>query len=188
MILLLALAGGLPVGLARSRYRGLPYQPPELQAIWLVFAAFLPQFILLYLPAFRTLAGDGLSAVFLPASLLCFLLFAWLNRRVAGMKVLLVGLALNLTVMAANRGFMPISPQTAGGLVSQETLQEFQPGSRFGVKDILLPPEQIRFEWLADRFLTPDWGAYRAAFSLGDVFIGIGAFSILACSGSSTKK
>ncbi|MBI5351281.1 MAG: DUF5317 domain-containing protein [Chloroflexi bacterium] len=180
MILLVALVAGLVVGWALSRWRGHVYQPPELQAAWLAFSAFLPQFALLYLPYFRARASDRVSAICLMASLLIFLGFAWVNRRMPGMRILLLGLALNFTVMAANGGFMPISPQTAGQLVPGDVLMDFQPGDRFGVKDIYLPLQETRFEWLADRFLLPDWISYKVAFSLGDVFIAIGAFYILA--------
>ena len=180
VILLIALAAGLTVGLALSHWRRHPYKPPELQASWLAFIAFLPQFALLYLPSFRAQASDRVSAIGLLASLLIFLGFTWVNRKVAGMSVLLLGLALNLTVMAANGGFMPISPQTVRQLVPDNTLLDFQSGDRFGVKDIYLSPQETRFEWLADRFLPPNWISYRVAFSLGDVFIAIGAFYILA--------
>ena len=183
MILLLALAGGVPVGLAWSRWRGHAYQPPELQAAWLAVLAFLPQFVLLYLPYFRERINDWFSAACLIASLLLFLGFTWLNRRVPGMSILLLGLVLNLTVIALNGGFMPISPQTAGHLVSENGMLDYGPGDRFGTKDILLLPEHTRFEWLADRFLTPAWISYRAAFSLGDVLVAIGAFVILAWTG-----
>jgi len=186
VILLLALAGGLPVGMAWSRWQGRTYQPPELRAIWLAFLAFLPQFIVLYLPRGR--ATDWLSAVCLLSSLLCFLGYTWLNRRVPGMSILLIGLALNLTVIAFNGGFMPISPQTAGQLVSENALPDLQPGSRFRPKDILILPEHTRLEWLADRFLPPAWISYRVAFSLGDVFIALGAFTLLACPGINIKK
>ena len=188
MILLIALAAGLAAGVALARWRGHSYQPPELRFSWLAFLAFLPQFILLYLPYFRIRVSDQVSAVCLLASLLIFLGFAWVNRGLPGMSILLIGLALNLTVMAANGGFMPISPQTAGQLVPEGALLDFQSGDRFGVKDIYLPPLETRFEWLADRFLTPAWFSYRAAFSLGDVFIAIGAFGLLAWTGLPEKN
>ena len=113
--------------------------------------------------------------------------FAWFNRRVPGMSILICGIALNLAVMTANSGFMPISPQTASRLISEERLLDIQPGSRLGPKDILLHPQDTRFEWLADRFLPPSWFPYQVAFSLGDVLIAIGAFWMLASPGSSSN-
>lgn len=176
MILLAALAAGLLTGLVWARWHKQPYRAPELNHLWLVFVAFLPQFTAFYLPV----SGQSISGFLLPLSQALLLAFAWLNRRLPGMMILLIGTALNFTVIAANRGFMPISPQTAGHLVSQTVLENIQPGDRFGTKDILLLPEDTRFEWLADRFLPPAWSAYQVAFSLGDVFIAIGAFWILA--------
>lgn len=188
MILLIALAAGLAAGVVLARWRGHSYQPPELRASWLAFLAFLPQLVLLYLPNFRVRVSDRVSAACLLISLLVFVGFAWVNRSLPGMSILLIGLALNLTVMAANGGFMPISPQTAGQLVPDGALLDFQSGDRFGVKDIYLPPLETRFEWLADRFLTPARFSYRAAFSLGDVFIAIGAFGLLAWTGLPEKN
>ena len=149
-----------------------------------MFIAFLPQFIVIYLPGIRTLLPDWLIAGCLLASQILLLGFAWLNRRTAGMAILICGVALNLAVMILNNGFMPISPQTASHLVSNNGFLDIQLGSRIGAKDILLRPQDTRFEWLADRFLTPAWFPYQAAFSLGDIFIAIGAFWMLAKPGS----
>lgn len=175
MILLVSLAAGLLVGVGVARWRGFPYQPPELKYAWLVFAAFLPQFTAFYISG-----NDKVPNWLLPLSQIGLLAFAWLNRKLPGMQFLLLGTALNLTVIAANGGFMPINPQTASHLIGQEALEEFQLGERFGTKDILLRPEDTRFEWLADRFLPPAWSVYQVAFSLGDVFIAMGVFLLLA--------
>lgn len=180
MILLAALVLGLAVGLGMARLRGQPYQLPDLRHLWLVFLAFLPQFAILYIPALREQVPDLWAGIFLTASQAFLLGFAWLNRKHPGMLVLLVGAAFNFLVMTANGGFMPISPQTANRLVPQEILADIPTGSRFGVKDILLEPETTRFEILADRFLPPDWSAYQVAFSLGDVFLAVGIFWLLA--------
>ncbi len=180
MILALAVVAGLLAGLGWARWLNRPYQPPELNFLWLVFIAFLPQFVVFYLPGTRQLISDHWVALLLPLSQALLLTFAWLNRRQPGMMILLIGTALNLTVIAANSGFMPISPQTASRLVSQEVLDDVQPGERFGTKDILLHPQETRFEWLADRFLPPAWFTYQVAFSIGDVFIAIGVFWLLA--------
>ena len=180
MILLLAIALGLMAGLGWARWHGQPYQSPELQHLWLVFVAFLPQFIVVYLPITLRLFPDWLVVGFLLASQFILLIFVWLNRRLMGMSILLCGVVLNIAVMTANGGFMPISPQTANRLVPEDSLRDIQPGSRFGAKDILLYSEDTRFEWLADRFLPPTWFPYQVAFSLGDVFIALGAFWLLA--------
>ncbi len=179
MILLAALAAGLVTGLALARWRGVPYQAPDLKHLWLVFVAFLPQYIVFYLFGDR----QNVSALLLPLSQALLLIFVWLNRQLPGMMILLLGTALNFTVIAANRGFMPISPQTASHLVPQAVLENIQPGERFGTKDILLPTEDTRFEWLADRFLPPAWSAYQVAFSFGDVLIAFGVFLLLARQG-----
>jgi hypothetical protein len=184
VILLAALAAGLLAGLVRARWRGHPYQAPELQHLWLVFVAFLPQFVVIYLPITRETFPEWLVAGCLLISQIMLLGFSWLNRHIPGMPILICGVLLNLAVMTANSGFMPISPQTANHLASKNGLLDIQLGSRVGPKDILLRPQDTRFEWLADRFLTPAWFPYQAAFSLGDVFIAIGAFWMLAKPGS----
>lgn len=107
----------------------------------MVFVAFLPQFIVIYLPITRRVFSDWMAAGFLLASQIMLLAFVWLNRRIPGMFILLCGVALNLSVMTANSGFMPISPQTASRLVSENILRDV---SRFGAKDILLRPQDTR--------------------------------------------
>ena len=176
MVLLPALLAGLLVGLGQARWRRIPFPTPDLAYLWLVFIAFLSQIFVSSLPN----VPNGLAASFLLLSQILLFQFAWLNRRIPGMPILICGVLFNLLVMAANGGFMPISPHTAGQFVSAEHLLNIHLGSRIGAKDILLFSQDTRFEWLADRFLTPAWTAYRAAFSLGDVFIAFGAFWLLA--------
>jgi hypothetical protein len=184
VVLLLAIAAGLLAGWGWARWRGYSYRAPELRHLWLVFVAFLPQFIVVYLPTTHRHYPDWLVAGCLLASQILLLGFVWLNRRFRGMPTLIFGVVLNLAVMSANSGFMPISPQTASRVVSKDVLLDIHPGGRIGTKDILLHPQDTRFEWLADRFLTPIWSPYQVAFSLGDVLIAIGAFWLLARPGS----
>jgi len=180
MILLLAVLAGFLVGLGQASWSKQPFTAPNLQGIWLVVVAFLPQLLIAYLPFTRQLFNESLASASLLASLTLFLIFAWLNRHLPGMPILVGGLLLNFLVIAANGGLMPISPQTANLLAGKDTLQFMNLGDRFGEKDILLPMQSIHFEFLADRFLLPAWLPFKAAFSLGDILIGTGAFWLLA--------
>ncbi|GAB4564741.1 MAG: hypothetical protein Fur0017_00660 [Anaerolineales bacterium] len=167
MVLLAGVLLGLAVGLGLAARNQVRYEAPRFRHLWLAFAAFLLQW------------WEQSRAFPLIASQILFLGFAFANRSYLGMRILLLGAALNFTVMAANGGFMPISFETAGRLISQEAL-DVPAGTFFGAKDILLPLQETRFEMLADRYLPPAWLPYQFAFSLGDVFIAVGAFWLLA--------
>jgi Family of unknown function (DUF5317) len=180
MILLLAVLTGFLVGLSRACWYKQAYVAPNLQAIWLAMIAFLPQLFIAYLPATHQLFADRFASANIVVSLILFLVFAWLNRQLPGMPILISGLLLNFVVIVANGGWMPISPQTAYLLVGKDILQFMNLGGRFGEKDILLLTQNTHFEFLADRFLLPAWLPYKVAFSLGDIMIGLGAFWLLA--------
>jgi hypothetical protein len=179
VILLLAIAAGFFAGLLWAARNQVAYEPPVLRHVWLVFVAFLPQYIMIYLPL-GDVVSQSLFATLLMISQLLFLGFLVSNRNLSGMKVLALGALLNFLVMGANHGFMPIGPQTVERLIPEGPAFHMNSGDRFGAKDIFLLPEQTHFEWLADRFLTPAWFPYQSAFSLGDVFIAAGAFWLLA--------
>jgi hypothetical protein len=180
VILLSALLLGLLAGLGRARWRHEAYRAPNLRFIWLAVLGFVPQMAIAFLPATRDLVPDWLAPVALSASLIVFLIFIWANRLLPGMPVLFAGMALNLAVMLANGGWMPISPETASHLQGSWPIDAYHVGERFGQKDILLLPQNTRLPLLADRFLLPDWTPYHVAFSLGDILIAVGVFWLLA--------
>ena len=193
MILLTSLLAGWLAGLLYARWQKRTWTVPPLRFPWFVVIAFLPQFFAFYLPATRTQIPDSLTAVSLIISQILLLAFCWLNRRLAGVWVFTCGTALNLAVIAANGGFMPISPETASRLVPATVMQTVQIGARFGHgKDVLLLLENTRLAWLSDRFLLPAWFPYQVAFSLGDLLIAAGAFWLMLAQGrplnSSTKS
>jgi hypothetical protein len=180
VILLAALLLGLLAGWGWCLWRRRPYRAPDLKHVWLVPVALMPQVLVAYAPSIVGVASVGAASAALPFSLLIFLAFVWLNRNLPGMPILLVGLILNLLVISANGGWMPISPQTASHLPGGAAARELPVGVRFGEKDILLPVQSTRLEFLADRFLLPQWMRYPTAFSAGDVFVAVGAFWLLA--------
>jgi hypothetical protein len=107
--------------------------------------------------------------------------FLLLNRRLPGAGFLLLGAGLNAAVMAANGGYMPITPEALarsgheGQIVTRD-------GSLFvyGSKDIVLEAEDTRLGFLSDVFGIPEELPFSATFSLGDVLIGLGAAVMIA--------
>ena len=157
------------------------FQAPDFKITWLAVLAFAPQFFAFYLPATREWMPDLLVAMILVTSQVLLLAFAYLNRKLVGMWVLIGGLVLNLAVISVNGGFMPISPATASHLVPAALVQSMPLESRFGKsKDILLLPENTHLEWLADRLIAPQWFPLQVAYSVGDILIATGAFWMLA--------
>ena len=153
---------------------------PDLRHGWLVPLALIPQGIAFFMPATRHSIPRGVAAAALVSSQVLLLLFAWRNRQHAGLRMMGIGLSLNLLVIALNGGLMPISPQTASRLVPGRPESAWLVGERLGrTKDIVLPMTATRLPWLSDRFVLPAPTPWRAAFSLGDVLIGAGAFHLL---------
>ena len=180
MILLSAVVSGLLAGWCWARWHGRSYQAPVFRHAWLILVGFVPQLFIAYLPATHELAPRWMAAASLLASMVVFLAFVWLNHRLPGMPVLLAGLMLNLIVIAANGGWMPISPETASRVIGDDIGRYVQVGGRFGQKDILLQAQDMHLGFLADRFLLPAWSPYQVAFSPGDILIAAGAFWLLA--------
>lgn len=181
MILVLGIAAGWLGGLIRSRIKGLPYQVPQLKKIWLVLAAVLPQLLIFQIPYTANWFSSTWAAGVLVASQLVLLIFIWFNRDRIGIIILGLGLALNLLVILLNKGLMPISPETLLALNPDIPLSAWQIGTRPGMsKNIMLPVEDTRLAWLSDAILLPEWFPWTGALSLGDLFIVLGVFWLLA--------
>jgi hypothetical protein len=181
MILLAAVVVGLIAGLARARIQRLPYQAPELKWLWLVFIAFFIQWLAFRLPVSWMHLNSKWAAVALVGSQIALLAFAWANRKQPAFWLLGIGLLLNLVVIIANGGLMPITPETVAHLTKAEPGLIWKVGERLGTgKDIVLNAEATRLWFLSDRFLLlPDGFDFQVAFSLGDVLIAGGAFWLL---------
>ncbi|MBI5962283.1 MAG: DUF5317 domain-containing protein [Chloroflexi bacterium] len=187
MILLLSVVSGSLAGLGVARSKGHVWHPPVFSSVWLVFLGFLPQWLAFYLPSTRRLLTDSQASACLVVSQILLLGFALANLRLSGMIFLTFGLGCNLAVILANGGFMPLTVEAATSLVSQTTMNSLSIGERISSasKDILLSGSQIFLPWLADRFVPPHFMPYRFAFSLGDIFISVGAFWMLLNGSSS---
>jgi hypothetical protein len=103
--------------------------------------------------------------------------FCWLNRRLVGVKLTFIGIALNMAVMAVNGGGMPVSPTTLNAMGYDHTLTEgTEP--RFS-KSVVLDEGRAALPWLSDRLLLPGPFAAVAAWSIGDVFLILGVSQLL---------
>jgi hypothetical protein len=160
--------------------RGRRYEPANLRHIWLLAASMLPQGLVFYYPSTRNFSPDWLAAFCLVGSLIGLIAFVWCNRQQSGMWILGVGLLMNLLVIILNGGFMPISPETAAHLELDCSGKPCEPGNRLGwSKDYVLTKSDTRLWWLSDCLLLPAWSPLQVAFSVGDIFIAMGAFWLL---------
>jgi hypothetical protein len=189
MIMVLAVLAGSLAGLMRALIGKRPYRIAGLCHGWLVMVATVPQMIAFELPGTRSSIPSGLAPVILVGSQFLLMVFTALNLRRTGIWLAGVGLGMNLAVISANGGLMPVSPKTVKQLWPQAIVEDIQPGTRLGwSKDIVLPEEKTRFSWLSDRFIMPSLSKSRIAFSLGDLVIALGAFIFFWALGGPVKK
>jgi len=142
-----------------------------------VIVAFLMQLPLLYFPAEKASGHVNFERCLLLLSYLLILGVVWKNRRLSGFRAIGLGLLLNLTVMMANGGFMPIQPGVLENFGHQHMVTKMESGYRvLHSKDVLLTREETRLWILSDVFAFDPPFFSPTAFSPGDVLIAAGAF------------
>lgn len=179
MILVLALFLALLIAvLTGGKLRRLANLP--LRVPWLALLGFGLQVYIIYEP--ETTARGWLSphTLVLVLSYMLLLAFVWVNRRLPGMPIIALGLLMNFTVMLANGGYMPISPEAVQRVGHEYELQSTEPGARLKyTKDILLPREQTRLWFLSDVFILPPPFPIPTVFSPGDAVLALGVWVLV---------
>lgn len=181
MILLLALLVSIAVSLARGgRFRWLAQTPLRLGGLAMV--AFALQWPIIYAPLPRSEGLFGPRTLLLLASYLLVVAVVVVNRRVPGLPLIGIGLGLNLLVMLANGGFMPVTMEAVERAGLAHLALGSEPGARLSAtKDIILPAEATRLWVLSDIFVLPPPLPFRTIFSIGDVFLAAGVFVLFQC-------
>jgi hypothetical protein len=152
----------LSVPLARGRLSALG--DLSLRRGWLALAGIGVQILIISIfpgaPAWLSELVHMFSYVLLGA-------FAWSNRRIPGVPVIMFGGLLNFVAIAANGGVMPADPDIAvkmageGGFVNSGGM------------------EDPRLLFLGDIFATPDWFPLYNVYSVGDAVIVVGVLILL---------
>ena len=133
-------------------------------------AVFLVQVALIYGLTTVPSASQWLPYL-LPATHLLLLPFLLRNLSFWGMRLILVGLLLNLTVMLANGGLMPVEAP-AVETVGKHEVRDLQVGAHIpGSKNVLLAEEDIRLRELSDTLVLPVPRPFTRAVSVGDLFV-----------------
>jgi len=152
-----AIAGGRPGGLARIEFRWAPA----------ILAGLLTQ-VVLFTDAVAERVGDLGPAIYV-ASTLLVVAAVLRNVRITGMPVVAVGAASNVAAIVANGGFMPASRDALAALGA--SAPSIYSNSSVAPDPALWP--------LTDVFALPPWLPMANVFSIGDVLIGLGVALVI---------
>jgi hypothetical protein len=148
----------------------------DLELSWLPLAMFAIQFGFVLFPLGQGESYFKIVPWITVSTYALLIVFLWVNRQLRGLKLILLGAVLNLFVILANGGFMPVSREalTRSGHMDKV----FIVGDKayvLGSKDVVLTPEQTRLLALSDVLKVPGPIEIPVTFSIGDVLIVMGA-------------
>lgn len=179
MVLLIAIALALIIGFAtggslanagamRLRLRFLP----------LLVAALLVQIVIFTPIAGRWDITHRIGPYIHIATLLVVLFVMLRNLHIPGMKIIVVGAALNALVITANSGFMP-SPESAleraGRLERVQQEETREQGQSPVLSNSSIADDDTRLVFLGDAIAIPERYPLSNVISIGDIVIAIGA-------------
>ena len=106
------------------------------------------------------------------ASYLLLIAALALNWHLFDLRIVALGIGLNFLVIAANLGYMPTDVRAVERMGQPQKIAELRAG-KIGLS---VPADQTRrLTFLGDRFAPPRPYPRRAPFSVGDVFVTLGA-------------
>jgi hypothetical protein len=159
----LALALGLLLG---GRLERLAAFRPRLA--WLVPAAFALQVAAFPFKRLPWTTPEALATGLWLVSFGLLVVFAWSNRKLAGVPVVAAGLLSNIVAVGVNGGSMPTLPSALAALDPTYVVAN---NSSFDASPNLA--------WLVDRWAVPDWSPVGNVFSVGDILIAVGIMVVV---------
>ncbi len=179
MILLFVLLVSLVIGLARGGSLGNLNQL-QIRYEWLPLILFLVQASLVLFPIIESQALVNVQRLAIVSTYGGLLVFLYLNRFLPGVKLILLGAALNFAVILANGGYMPVAQEALQAAGHEDLI--ITRGERqyvLGSKDVVLEISQTRLAPLSDILVIPEEAPLSGSFSIGDIVISFGAFYLL---------
>jgi len=174
MVLLAALILSIAIALARGGRFG-RFGDISFRYGWLAILAFGLQALIIYFPLPSSQGFWAPRTVLLMGSYGLLIAVVVINRRLPGLPIIGLGLALNLAVMVANGGFMPVAPEALRRAGLSGLALSSDSGARLkATKDILLGREATSLWILSDVLAVPP--PLGTVFSPGDVLLAVGAF------------
>lgn len=184
MIFTLAALVGLVAGMIRAKMKANTYFPIELKYSWMILLAFVPQWLVFFLPATRELVPNTWIPFILISTQFILLVFVWLNRRQPCIWLLGLGLMFNFLTICLNNGWMPISPDVLQRLQVPQSAWQLWERRGFS-KDMVIPVENTKLWILSDILSLNLYSRFKIAFSIGDILIAGGIFAYFWSSGGS---
>lgn len=170
MVILVVALLSLGIGLLRGgRLIRLAVVP--LRYAYLVLVSLGLQLVL-FSPLAVSLRLEAWVPLLYVVSMVILVLWFVLNFRLPGMALIGLGLVLNLSAIVANGGYMPASPDALQRAGMASRLADAQQAIH---NNSILATDQTRLYFLTDVFAIPKGLPLANVFSIGDVFIALGA-------------
>lgn len=142
----------------------------RLCASWLIPLALGLQLVVFALPLHVPLLSDHVTVMHV-ASYVLLVVFTAVNVRSPGLPLAALGLLLNVTVIVANGGRMPV--RLAAWKATGYSTRALR--SHGVYNNNVLGGHGTHLGFLGDVFPLPSWVPFASAFSIGDVLLVVGA-------------
>jgi len=143
---------------------------------WLVIAAFALRAGLGWAPAAGIALSDAVVWAVQAVSHLALLAAVVINRQVAGVPTLGLGILGNALAILSNGGRMPVSPEAVAAVSAEMGLEKLFEGGSYLHQPMA---EAARLSFLADILPSPAWLPGNHVYSIGDLLIMAGLFVMI---------